>query len=288
MLRKLLLLSSFVSLALLAAIITSCGGSSSSSTACSGGPYNVVGDWQGTVSANGVNTSLVGAINSSGSAVFFDNTADVATVAPITGTCSFSATMNLYASEIDGDGSLSGTASGNVTASTISGTADINSQTGSVSLSSYSPLSGAVSVPSSDVAGEVQGQVETDFITSLTVGGTSGSITYAGTDINDCSINGTFTEEGTNNVYDVTFDVSGSSGSCSGSFTGIGFESNSDLLDADDSATGTYLYAVLNTSSAPFVLEIYPPLTGADREVREQRRGTGSLNLFGFGPAHRR
>jgi hypothetical protein len=127
----------------------------------------------------------------------------------------------------------------------------------------------------------LEGQIE-DTLT-LTLGGTAGNITYTGTD-SECSFNGAFTQEGTNNLYSVTFNVSGSGNGCSGNFTGVGFESDSDLFDIADNATGTYLYGVLLSSSASFVVEIPP--SGDDAARRRAPMSHGNSNfpkIFGLG-----
>lgn len=72
---------------------------------------------------------------------------------------------------------------------------------------------------------------------------------------------GTFTQEGSNNVFDVTMTITGTGcpmGQAPGTVTGLGFESNSDYFDLNGFQPSTYLYADL-LGSAPFVIEIYPP-----------------------------
>src|ERR1700690_3300585 len=101
MVRKIAWFLALASLALLSALALSCG-SSSSPKACTA-TYNVVGDWELTVT----NTSSVGslteygAIDSAGLALFFDNTlpsssGDSAELPVISGSCSFSGNVNAY------------------------------------------------------------------------------------------------------------------------------------------------------------------------------------------------
>jgi hypothetical protein len=74
MLRKITFLFSFVCLVLMGAMTFSCGSSSISvNPSCSGGPYNVVGNWQMTVTPTDVTAVTgYGAIDSAGLALFFD------------------------------------------------------------------------------------------------------------------------------------------------------------------------------------------------------------------------
>ena len=287
MLRKVALFLCFASLVLFSCLIVSCGGSSSSGPRpCTGGPYNVVNDWQATVSANGTTDSLDGVITSTGDGVFFDSFADIVTLPGMTGACSYSGALTAYASTNPGPpGTATGTASGNFTSATaFTGTETTNGITGNVTLGSYAPLSGSVNVPTTSVSALIEGQVATDFVNFLVIGGTSSAITYSGTDqASGCTVGGTFTEEGANNVYDVTFNITPTS-TCSGTYTGVGFESSSDLLGVyTNPATGTYLYAIITSSSAPFVMEIYPPGGTAARETRVRYLETAARGIFGFG-----
>ena len=283
MLRRFAVFLCFASLVLFSCLIVSCGGSSSSGPKpCTGGPFNVQGDWQANVTANGVLDPLVGVINASGEAAFFDSGANIATLSGVTGACSYSGTLTLYASDFPGPAATAtGTAFGNFTSATaFTGGETTNGIRGSVNLNSYAPLTGSVNVPTTSVSGLVEGQIN-DSLTALVIGGTSSGITYSGTDLLGCTVGGTFTEEGTNNAYDVTYDISGNS-PCAGNFTGVGFESNSDLLNfyAGTPATGTYLYAIFPSSSGSFVVEIYPPLVAGSSVARQQRQTTGFLDIF--------
>ncbi len=74
MLRKLALVVSFACLVFVAAMIVSCGSSKTHlGTMCTGGPFNVVGDWQGTIATSTGNQEVTGVINTQGQAVFFDS-----------------------------------------------------------------------------------------------------------------------------------------------------------------------------------------------------------------------
>lgn len=284
MIQKSALLLSLVSVIVLASVIISCGGSSSltpTPTPCTGA-FNVVGDWQGSITSSGTTDALFGTIDSTGNAVFFDASGNIATLNPITGACSFSSTLTAYESvENGGPQSVSGPATGNVTSSTaINGSESVNG-TGTFSFSSYSPLgSGAATAVSGTAGAEVEGQTADGLI--LTLSGTSSSITYSGSDAADCSFNGAFTQQATNNLYSVTFNISGSN-CTAGNLTGVGFESDSDLLGVNDNGSGTYLYAVITSSGAPFVVEVLPSGASALIHSIQPKTKTGFSKIFAFG-----
>jgi hypothetical protein len=285
MLRNFFLSLLLICLGAWCAFTVGCGSSNSSTTSCTGS-YTVVGDWQGTLGSGSDQVSLVGVINSSGDAAFFDNIADIAVLPTISGACSFSGTATLYSSTEDPGGvdTASGSVSGNVTSdSALNGSGTINGTSFPFSLASYSPLS-SVTALSGETFGYAIGQPETDDM-SLTLSGTSNSITFAGTDAFGCSISGTFTEESTNNVYDVTYDV-GNTDSCTGpgNLTGIGFESSTDLLDVDENGSGTYAYAIITSSAGPFVLEIVPSGDSSGHRSHQIKPAANFHNLFGFTP----
>jgi len=136
-----------------------------------------------------------------------------------------------------------------------------------------------VSVPSSPTLASVQGQILDDLI--LTFSGTSTAMTFTGTDGANCTFNGAFNEEAVSNVYDVTLAVSGAACTAA-SYTGSGFESSSDLLDANSGATGVYLYGMMTSASTAFVFEVVPG--GGDAAYRDHVRANkaGIRNVFGF------
>jgi hypothetical protein len=258
MLRKCLLLLSTVSLAALMCVSTISCGSSSSSTIkpCTGGPFNVVGDWNGTFVSSGGTTNVVGAIDTSGLALFFDPTGDVALLPSITGTCSFSGSDTLFSSVIDGGGFVSGTAQGNVNSATaISGSETAGGNT--ISLTAFSPLTGSATALSGTKTGETGGGG--DFL-NLTFTPTTGSnMSFTGTDITaNCTLTGTLTQQATSNVFDLTLNVSGAGVNCTAAtLNGIAFESNTDYFGFNGSQQGTYLYADILSSSGAAVVEVF-------------------------------
>ncbi len=260
-------LVSLVCLAAFAAMSIGCGGSSSSGQgSCTGGPYNVVGDWTLNVTGAGVSTSGPGVIGSSGEAVFFQTTTsqpapgDTVAMPSITGTCAFSGTATAYGTSASGGGSSSDTVQGNVNSAT--------SITGSIangnnfSIVPNAPLSGAVSALSGSEIGSIGGWVGPGNLWQLTFvpTGSNASMSFSGADVDGCEVSGTFSEEGGNvsalNVFDVSITYSGMNCPVAGTVMGLGFESSSDYFGVAGGAQGTYLYAVPTTSATVF--EIFP------------------------------
>src|SRR3974390_48778 len=170
MLRALICLLSLVCLAVMGVLTVSCGSSNSTTTTVCHTVYNVVGDWQITVTDNGGGTGTVyGAIDSAGLALFFDNTpplssGDTVELPTLSGNCSFSGNILAY-SEPGGpaNGSLITDASqGNVNSTTsISGTftGTGGNPSGTISLSPFPPLNGPVTAINAQKTGAVQGAI---------------------------------------------------------------------------------------------------------------------------------
>jgi len=282
MLRKLALVVSFACLVFVAAMIVSCGSSNNHlTTTCTGGPFNVVGDWQGTLTAGGGSSSIIGLINTSGEALFFDSdpgsgpnadpaSGSVAALPSITGTCSFSGNVTLYetpaAAVLSGSSIVTGTAQGNVSsASSISVSATINGNSSGFTLNSYTPLTGSVSALSGALLAEDPAQ---SFQLLLDFTPTTGNnMNFANDPSSNCTTSGTLTQEGSNNVFDFSVTFSGTAEGCPTpqTVTGLAFESSSDIFVVNGNLAGTYLYAVSSTSAV--VLEIFRQ-TAADSELR--------------------
>ncbi len=279
MLRKSAPLLGIVVVAAIAAFLMGCGSSNSSSSknnACTG-TYNIVGDWQGSVTVSGSSADFSGVINSAGEGAFVDSAADLLTVSSLTGTCSFSSTLGIYESieNPNGPATASGSATGNVTSSSaINGSETTNGTTGTFSFTSYNPLGtgSETAIPENTSSFYIRGQTEDNNV-QATVSGTGSSITVSGADGLGCTFNETFAEESTNNVYDVQLMISSTPGqTCQantvipGTYTGVGFESNSDILGVLGLGlmpTGPFLYAILTSGSQPFVMEVLPPFTAS-------------------------
>lgn len=253
-------------------IAIACGGSKINSS-CNGGPYNVVGDWQITVTqTSGASVSGYGAIDSNGLALFFDNSAtngtgDILELPSITGGCSFSGNITDYE---EPGGPFSGqsvvdTAKGNVTsASAMTGTFIGSVSTGSFSASTFSPLTSAVSVMIGPKTGEVEGKINSDSILlplTFSATGTGNGMNFTGSLNQNCTVTGTFTQVGTANVFDVSITFTNTAANdcpITGKSTGIGFESNLDYFGFNGNNSGdTYLYADILASGNPFVMEIF-------------------------------
>ena len=276
MLRKFAWFVTLASLAVIGTLALSCGSSSTPAKACTG-TYNVVGDWQIAVTDTNSLTSLTeyGAIDASGLALFFDNTqpagsGDSAELPTLSGSCSFSGNVNAYP-EPGGPNAgptITDAAQGNVTsnvafAGTFTGTG--NNPSGTFTGTPFSPLTGAVAALSGAKTGAVQGTINGQPVVLPLIFTPSGTInsmsftTNAALDPN-CSVSGTFTAVGTNNVFDVsmTFTSIGGAGcAITGTFTGLGFESSSDYFSLNNKSAETYLYADVLASSNTFVMEIF-------------------------------
>ncbi len=267
--RKLVLSLSFTALVFMCAMLINCGGSSSSSGGGNGGgPYDVVGNWQTNVISGGESVPFVGVINSQGQALLFgdvvpdmqdiDYVGDTWELPTITGASSFSGNTSMYAA-------LGTQLPGGGTVDTVSMQGTVNSATsitgknsgGSFTLSSYSPLTGSVTAFSGTTAGWFA--YAYGYAMAFTPSGSGQSMSFTGSNNVGCDISGTFTQEGTHNVFDVSMNITGTV-DCpvTGTMTGLGFESDSDYFNMNGRQPGTYLYADM-MGSTPFVMEIYPP-----------------------------
>lgn len=273
MFRRFLLFLAAMSLAAWCALSIGCGSSSKKNT-CTGGPYNVVGNWQLTVNQNGgASTTAYGAIDSAGLALFFDNSSltgsgDTYQLPTITGTCSVSGKMTSYAQP---GGPRNGqsttyTAAGNVTSATaLNGTYSASSASGTFSAATFSPLPGAVAAISGSKTGQVSGELNNQSVLLpnllFSATGSGASMSFNSTSNSNCNVTGTFTQVGSANVFDVsmTFTSTGGIGcALSGTFSGIGFQSTSDYFNFNQSnPADTYLYADILASNNTFVMEIF-------------------------------
>ncbi len=273
MLGRFVFLFSFAALVLIAALTMSCGSSSNSGIKpCTGGPYNVVGDWQITVSTGSGAVTGYGAIATAGLALFFDNSqpasaGDTLQLPTITGACSFSGSLTAY-SEPGGPSTgtiLTDSIQGNVTsAPAISGTLT-GSPPGTISAVPFSPLTGSVAARAGARTGSVQGALNGQPVLlplAFTPSGSNNSMSFTTNVITTnpnqgCIVSGTFTEVGTNNVFDVSITFAPTNCAITGTFSGIGFESSSDYFGIAGSVPPPYLYADILDSADTFVMEIY-------------------------------
>ncbi len=272
MLHKVALLVCIVCVVGIASLSISCGGSSSSGAkVCTGGPYNVVGDWQITVSnSSGSTVSGPGVISSSGLALFFDTSAvtggtgDTLEPPALTGACSFSGKIIAYAEPgsvaSGGTSVITDSAQGNVNStSSITGTFS-GVSSGSFSVAPNTPLTGSVTALSGAMLGEVAGSINGQPVQmplTFSKSGSNNSMIFSGSVGSSCNVKGTFSEEGSNNVFDVSITFSGTGCPVSGGMNGLGFESSTDYFTMNGGAQGTYLYADILASGSPFVVEIF-------------------------------
>jgi hypothetical protein len=261
--RNSVLLLSFVFLALLGTMTISCGGSSGSGGGNTG-PYNVVGNWQANFSANvGATAVGYGAMDSSGLGAFFDTSGNIVQLPTITGAKSFSGNLTAYAVNgtffTGGTVIVTDTAQGNVNSATsITGTFT-GSPSGNFSVVPYSPLGGSVVAISGAMNGKITGFIDTLNLTFASNGSFTG-VDSSDPQIPGCDVNGTLTQVGTSNVFDVTYNEG--PGNCTpNTQTGIAFESKTDYFNVNGGADATYLYVILLTSTLtqvrPYVVIIY-------------------------------
>jgi hypothetical protein len=256
----------FVCLVFVGALTVSCGSSNSGIKPCTGGPYNVVGDWQLTVTDTGGSPlKMYGAIDSAGLALFFDNSlgdsGDTAQLPTLTGNCAFSGNVIAYAEPGGPDGGNSATdaAQGNITSSTALAGTFTGAVSGTFSAESFSPLTGSVAAVSGGKTGTVQGSFNGTPIllpTTFTPAGSNNSMSFATTNLAGCEANGTFTEVGTSNVFDVSITLMPTC-PITGTFTGIGFESSTDYFGINGGHADTYLYADILDGTNTFVIEFF-------------------------------
>lgn len=247
--RKGFLLLPFVALTLLFAI-TSCGGSSSSGGG-NGGPFDVTGNWQASFSpAFGATGSAFGLITSSGLGAFFDRSGNIVKLPTVTGAQSFAGNLTTYAVNgtffSGGAVVLTDTAQGTVNSgSSIMGTFT-GTPSGTFSLAPFSPSGGSVVVPTGALNGKITG-----FSDVLTFNfASNGSFTGVDGSNPGCSVNGTAAQEGTSNIFDVTY--SQGPGNCApATLTGVAFESTTDYFNVNGGADSTYLYMIMLTSTLP-------------------------------------
>jgi hypothetical protein len=261
MLRKIAWLLSVACLVLIAAMTFSCGSSSITvNPSCTGGPYSVVGNWQMTVTPTGVNPATgYGAVDSAGLALFFDTSSSTGSgetleLPALSGVCYFSGNIVSYPAPSSTATTITDSLQGNVASGKITGIFS-GVSAGTVSAVPFSPLSGAPIALSGARTGGIEGLTDTLSLTFSPT--TRAGMSFTGTDTSNCTISGTFTQVGSSNVFDVSYTVAGASPCVAATSTGIGFESNTDYFNLNNSAAGTYLYADILESTGAFVLEVF-------------------------------
>jgi len=257
------LLVPLVATGLICLVAINCGGSGNSGGSSGGGPYDVVGNWTITLNYSTGGSSVgYGTIDSSGRALFFGTTlagdyGQTLELPTITGASSFSGDMTSYAELGTGGGQVTVSCQGKVnSAASITGTFSGGSS-GTFSLSPYAPLSGAATAFTDIRAGYIVSTGMNLYYFTFSKSGTHQSMSFTASNPWSCAFSGTFTQKGTENVFDVSITFTGSACPDDGTVSGLGFESNSDYFNLNGSGQGTYLYADLLGANA-FVIEIYP------------------------------
>lgn len=151
------------------------------------------------------------------------------------------------------------TAQGNVNSATsITGTLT-GTPSGTFTVAPYSPLSGSPVTLSGAMKGNIKGFIDALSLTFSSNGSFTGTDSYD-PQLPGCEVNGTLTQQGTSNIFDITYKLG--PGDCSSvALTGIAFESNTDYFSFNGGAATTYLYAILLTSTStqvrPYVVVVY-------------------------------
>jgi hypothetical protein len=265
-------LLSLVCLALFCIAAPNCGSSYPANT-----PHNVVGNWQSTVSTNSGSVLYLGSIDSHGTSLFFaPNVIGVGVVNPsafagdswelptITGASSFSGSSTLYAAagtQLPSGGTSQTLSSQGTVVSDSSIT--LTNSSGNFTFTPAAPLSETVEALSGVTTGwlndGMQGGPYWELAFTPGSGGGSQSMSFTTSGVATCSVAGSFTQIGTSNVFDVSVTFSGVCPFPAGtSFTGLGFESDTDYFAYNAGLAGKYLYAdVLVPGGGAFVMEIY-------------------------------
>lgn len=268
----------FISLVLIGAVAISCG--SSGAKPCTGGPYNVVGDWKITVSSSAGSVTGYGAIDAAGLALFFDNvlpntSGDTLQLPVLTGACAFSGNITSYA-EPGGPNSstpevtdtMTGNVTGNATSATsITGNFTGTGGSGTVAGAPFTPLTSVATIAGAKTGVILQGPANGSpvLLSAAFTGGGSGNVmimNFTTTNLAGCEASGTFTEVGSANqveplnVFDVSITLMPTC-PVTGTFTGIGFESSTDYFNLNGGKADTYLYADILDGTNAFVIEFY-------------------------------
>jgi hypothetical protein len=184
----------------------------------------------------------------------FDTSGNIVRLPTITGASTFSGNLIAYA--VNGtffngtDVTLTDTAQGSVNSGTSIAGSFSGSPSGTFSADSFSPLGGSVVPVSGTMNGKITGFSSTLLLTFAPDGSFAGG-EFSGPG-STCNVQGTLEQEGTSNVFDVTYNSV--SGSCiANTQTGIAFESKTDYFNVNGGADANYLYLILLTSTLPQV-----------------------------------
>lgn len=189
-------------------------------------------------------------------AVLFYGPANIVQLPTVTGGSSFSGNLTAHAVNptlfSNGSAVATETAQGSVNSATsIRGSFTGNgTPAGTFSAVPYAPLSASVVPVSGTLNGKIIGFADALQLTFSSNGRFTGGDFGPGGSV--CNVNGTLTQEGTHNVFDVTY--SNTSGSCMPDIdTGIAFESTTDYFNLNGAKDAVYLYGIMLTSTRPQV-----------------------------------
>jgi hypothetical protein len=235
----------------------------------------MVGNWD--FYPDGDNHFLPGVIDTAGLAIFFkpdytniDPESGSEIVMPsISGACSFSDTLTVYWSPAVGGGIYTHPAQGLVFPGppvyfngTITEPGGNETFLG-VPESPFTPTALNTGLNMVALDSPVSCRVEFCLLVQVVPSGTgnSANMTLNGTDGIDCTLKGTFTQEGSSaqnlNVFDVSLTFTGTTCQVTGTITGLGFESFADYFNYTPyPPSGTFLYAMSSNSAEVF--EFYP------------------------------
>lgn len=206
----------------------------------------------------------LGVIDKAGVAAFLDSSGDIFQLPTVSGASSFSGNLSAYA--VNGNPfpggvySITDSAEGTVTStSAINGTFAASGSSGTFTLKPSSLITGGVVTPSGTYNGKLLGFVD---ILSFNFG-SNGSFT--GSDGvpqgSTCGFSGTLTQQGSGNVFDISYSTIGTSNCVAHTDTGVAFQSDTDYFNVNNGADSSYFYAILLTSTAqnvrPYVVVIY-------------------------------
>ena len=245
---------------LAAALLVGCNGSNSSSGSTSSSTGNdpvtflIQGTWNGSYSISGgpANVAVTSVIAQSGYGFFYDSSGYVYVLPTLNGGPFMSGTLTAYAPAgttfTNGQTTEQFTVTGTVSNMNISGSFTGNGETGSFTLTRYTPFSGTPSI----VAGQWQGYYAGTNAAAVDITmNANGS--FSGSDANGCTITGTLTQIQSSNLFQVSADSSGAG--CAGQLSGLAFESSSDYFNLFGGAAGTYYYVGASNASDAFVAE---------------------------------
>ena len=212
----------------------------------------------------GASTSGFGAIDSAGLAAFLDTSGNIFQLPTISGVSSFSGNLNAYALNASpfpgGVYSITDAAQGTVTSATNVNGTFTGSSSGTFTVSPYSPITGSYVPLSGTYQAKFLGFSDVVSFTFATNG------TFTGSDdpsiqIPGCGFTGNLTQQGSSNVFDISYITVASNSCIPNTETGIAFQSQTDYFNINNGADATYFYVIMLTSTVqsvrPYVIVIY-------------------------------